>query len=67
MSVNAPIESSFFDDKLLLTIETGQDCFETAAIVRPATFVYEINTILEEMPAIFRFIEVLQLDQRTRL
>ncbi|MDP6786325.1 MAG: DUF3137 domain-containing protein [Rhodospirillales bacterium] len=64
---NAPIQASFFDDKLLLTIETGKDRFETASIFRPATFVGEINTILDEMPAIFRIIEVLKLDQRTGL
>ncbi len=63
----APIQGSFFDDKLLLTIKTGQDRFETASIFRPATFVREINTILKEMPAIFRIIEVLKLDQRTGL
>lgn len=61
------LQCSFYDDKLLLMIPSDQDRFETGSIFKPATFVDEINTILQELPMVFRIIDVLKLDQRTGL
>ena len=57
------IQCSFYDDRLLLMIPSSQNHFETASIYRQATFVDDINTILEQMAHIFKMIEILHLDQ----
>ncbi len=62
-----PIQACFFKNKLLLTIKTNKDRFETGSIFRPATFAKEIDTVLKEMPAIFKIVEVLKLDQKIGL
>ncbi|MEZ5690932.1 MAG: DUF3137 domain-containing protein [Rickettsiales bacterium] len=61
------IQCSFYSNKLLLSIPTSKNYFETSSIYEPATFVDDINDILREMNILFKIIDILKLDQRTGL
>lgn len=61
------LEASFSQGNLLLAIESHKDWFEPTSITQPATFKEDICTILEQMRLLFQIIEVLKLDDTTRL
>lgn len=61
------VQCSFYDNRLLLMIVSTHDRFETGSAFAPATFVAEINTILEEMSLIFQMVDTLKLNERTGL
>jgi hypothetical protein len=61
------IQCSFYDDHLLLMMNSSHNRFETSSIFKPATFVEDTQTILEEMREVFRIIETLKLQVQTRL
>ncbi len=61
------IECSFYDDKLLISIPSKIDMFETSSIFEPATFEEDIRTILTEMKLIFQIIDILKLNQKIGL
>lgn len=61
------VQGSFYDKKLLLMIPLKKDYFELSSIFEPATFVDDINRILEEMNTIFGIIDTLKLDEKTGL
>lgn len=66
-SSKSNIQASFYDSQLLLMIPSKKDRFETASILKPATFKEDINAILKEMEQIFQIIDTLKLEQRTGL
>ncbi len=61
------VQCSFYDNRLLLMIASTHDRFETGSAFVPATFVDEIDTILEEMSLIFQIVDTLKLNERTGL
>lgn len=61
------LQCSFYGNHLLIMIPTEKDYFETGSIFKPATFIDEINVILEEMHTIFGIIDTLKLDEKTGL
>ncbi|MBU6234753.1 MAG: DUF3137 domain-containing protein [Alphaproteobacteria bacterium] len=61
------LQASFYDHKLLIMIPTGKNYFEASSIFKPATFIPEINTVLEEMHAFFNIIDTLKLNEKTGL
>ena len=61
------IQASFFQNKLLLMIEYYQDLFATSSIMQPATFIEDIETIFRQMENIFQIIDILKLNEQTRL
>lgn len=61
------IQASFYGNRLLLMIATNTDHFKLPSIFKPVTFVEETKTILAQMQVIFRIIETLRLDEKTRL
>ncbi len=61
------VQCSFYENKLLIMIDSGREHFVMSSIFHPVTFVEEIKSILSEMSLIFQIIEVLKLDQKTGL
>jgi hypothetical protein len=61
------IQAALYNKHLLLMIPTLQDRFEVASIFTPATFQDEIVHILQEMQQLFSLIELLKLQENTRL
>jgi hypothetical protein len=61
------LRCAFYDDRLLFLIESSQNRFEGGTILEPETFADEIRAILSEMPALFGIVDVLKLDEQTRL
>lgn len=61
------LQASFYEEKLLLMIPSNKNRFEISSMLYPATFEQDINAILKEMSTIFQIIELLKLDQNTRL
>ncbi len=57
------IQASFYDNKLLMMMDSDKNRFETSSIYMPATFEEDIDTILAEMNEIFQIIDILKLDQ----
>ncbi|WP_039456436.1 DUF3137 domain-containing protein [Candidatus Jidaibacter acanthamoebae] len=64
---NEPIQCSFFENSLLITISSSKDYFEPGSIFAPATFEEDINTVLEQMHLIFQIIDILKLNEKNRL
>lgn len=60
-------ECSFFDNKLLIKIETEKDFFKVSSLRKPVNFTYDINLILKEMKNVLSIIKILQLDKRLGL
>jgi len=61
------IEASFFDDRLLLKIDSNQPWFNPDTIFKPCNFANEAKMILQKMQLIFNIIDILKLDQNTGL
>jgi hypothetical protein len=61
------IQCSFYDMKLLILLPSEINFFEADSIFKPATFVDDINMVLEQMQIIFDIIDILKLDQNTGL
>lgn len=61
------IQCSFYENRLLLMLSSKENRFEVSSIFKPATFVDDINTILQQMHVLFRIIDVLKLDQKIGL
>lgn len=61
------VEFSFFDNKLLLMIETSKNYFEVSSLFIPATFEADVDSIYDEMNLIFSIIDELKLNERTGL
>jgi len=61
------IKASFFQNQLLLMIEYHQDLFQVASIMKPATFIEDIQTILRQTEQIFLIVEILKLEEKTGL
>lgn len=59
------LQCSFYNSRLLLMIPSSKDYFAASGIHTPATFIPEINVVLEEMRAFFDIIETLKLDEKT--
>ena len=66
-SKNGVIQCSFYKNKLLLMIPSDKNRFEVGSIYQPATFIDDINLILDEMAIIFQIIDILKLEERTGL
>ena len=64
---NARIECSLYENQVLLKIPSKENKFETSSIFKPATFEEDIHMILEEMGLIFKMIDILKLQEETRL
>lgn len=64
---NNKIKFSFYNNKLLLMIETAENRFKPDSIFMPSTFEYDIKTVLIEMQAIFNIIDTLKLSEKTGL
>ena len=67
MFAGSDIRASFYDNSLLLMIESRKDRFEVGSVHEPVTFYHDINTILSEMQDIFAMIEHLKLHEQTGL
>lgn len=61
------IECSFYENKVLFKIPSSKNRFEVSSIYIPATFESDIHGILREMAVIFEMIELLKLNEQTRL
>ncbi len=61
------LQCSFYDSCLLLMIPTEKDYFKGSSIFKPATFVEEINIVLQEMKNLFDIIDILKLNEKTGL
>ncbi|ASJ98350.1 DUF3137 domain-containing protein [Shewanella marisflavi] len=57
------IQCAFYEDKLLIMLQSGDNRFELGSIFDGATFEYEFSQINREMKQLFAIIEVLKLDQ----
>ncbi|MCG9737070.1 DUF3137 domain-containing protein [Shewanella insulae] len=57
------IQCAFYEDKLLIMLQSGDNRFELGSIFNGATFEYEFSQINREMKQLFAMIEVLKLDQ----
>ena len=57
------MECAFYDNRLLIMIETGHVMFESDSITKPENFVETSKSILAEMYSINKIIDTLKLDQ----
>lgn len=57
------IQCAFYENKLLIMLESHENRFELGSIFNGATFEYEFSQINREMKQLFAMIEVLKLDQ----
>ena len=61
------IECSFYNNELLLLIETKHDRMESKSIFEPTTYIEECQTLRSEITQIFGIIDELKLHEQTRL
>ncbi|WP_372869936.1 DUF3137 domain-containing protein [Shewanella sp.] len=61
------IQCAFYQDRLLITLESSKNRFEQASIFDGATFEYEFSQIHAEMKQLFAIIELLKLNEYTGL
>ncbi len=61
------IECSFYDNHILLMINTLFNGFQTKSIFRPVSFEEDMQSIISEMNLIFNIIEILKLNQKIEL
>lgn len=59
------IQFSFFDNKLLISIETPVNMFETTSVFRSTTNRKLINQTFEQFASIMEVIDILKLDRRS--
>ena len=64
---SSQIQCAFYDNKLLIMLESRQNRFELGSIFKGATFEYEFSQINREMKQLFAIIEVLKLHEYTGL
>lgn len=64
---NANLQAAFYNNKLLLMIPSSHNHFETGSIFEPATFESEIKTILDEVKQLLDIVDILKLNEQTRL
>ncbi|GIU41728.1 DUF3137 domain-containing protein [Shewanella algidipiscicola] len=57
------IQCAFYENKLLIMLESNENRFELGSIFNGATFEHEFSQINREMKQLFAMIEVLKLDQ----
>lgn len=61
------IEFSFFDNRLLIAIDTRQDMFETSSLLRRLNRKVLFDKVFEQFYEVFSVVEILKLTQRTGL
>ena len=61
-SGRSKLQMSFFNNQLLLMIESSKNRFEPKHMFAPATFVDDINEILKEMQIINTIVDVLKIE-----
>jgi len=59
------IEASFFDEELLLKIDSSKPWFEPDTIFKPCNFAHDAKMILQKMELVFKIIDILKLDSNT--
>lgn len=58
------IQFSFFDNQLLIAIDTSKDMFEPASLFKSSTDRRPVNDVLEQFISIFAIVEFLKLTQQ---
>ncbi len=58
------VQCSFYNNQILLTLNTRQKYFEVNSVFRPCTFDDDIDQILIQMNEIFQIIDTLKLNQK---
>ncbi len=61
------LECAFYQDKLLILLESNHNRFELGSIFSGASFEYEFSQIHKEMQQVFAMIEILKLNEYTGL
>jgi len=61
------IESSFYDNNLLMMIPIKKNLFEPGSIFEPEDFIDDSKSLLKEMNIIFQIIDILKLNQNIGL
>lgn len=64
---DAKMQCSFFDDKLLILLETHNRLFDTPSVRKPVHFNRNINKIMKEIELIESLVRILELNSKTHL
>ncbi|MFT5789405.1 MAG: hypothetical protein ACI8SJ_001521 [Shewanella sp.] len=62
-SFDNKIQCAFYQDRLLIMLQSKENRFEMASIFKGATFEYEFSQINKEMKQLFAIVDVLKLDK----
>ena len=60
-------ECSFYNDKLMIAIDTSKDLFEIGSLKKPLTDIETVAPCYRELKSIFDMIDYFKLDQKTGL
>jgi hypothetical protein len=63
--MEASLQMSFFDNHLLIALETNQDLFKINSQKEPVDFRADAKLIIEEIENLKEIVQVLKLNQRT--